>query len=244
MRIGILEEDSALAEELVTLLTGAGYRCYLHTSAQSLISFLSRETVDLLLLDSSWEANREVIQRVRSENARYPFIVVLVPPDETEIVVALNSGADGCALKAPLQRGVLLARIASLFRRSCAEREEVRVERFGAYTFHKATETVHVNGKAVTLSARKFALGLMLFRAADRTLSRSYIFEALWGSDLQLQTRTLDTHISKLRTKLDLRGENGFRLATVYGLGYRLETVGNADEAEDEDVPLRFVAER
>lgn len=227
MRIGILEDDASLAQELVELLGGSGHQCNLHSSGENLLSFLSYETVDVLLLD--WTAGgtptSEIIRRVREENPVQPPIIVLTTRTaEQDIVAALRCGADGYALK-PLQRAVLLARIEGLYERWYPKPSGPRIERYGDYAFDIETETVAIHGAPALLTSKEFALSLLLFRNQGRTLSRSYIFEALWGSRPELQTRTVDSHIAKIRAKLELRGEGGFRLVPVYGFGYRLNTV-------------------
>jgi DNA-binding response OmpR family regulator len=82
-----------------------------------------------------------------------------------------------------------------------------------------------VEDKIVTLTAKEFELADMFFRNRDRTLSRNYIMETIWRTTAALATRTLDMHISRVRAKLDLKPENGFRIFTVFGYGYRLESI-------------------
>ena len=227
MRIGILEDDASLARELIELLSSPGHQCYLHGSGESLLGFLAHETVEVLLLD--WTAagtpTPEVIRRVREDNPIQPPIIVLTTRTaEQDIIAALRCGADGYALK-PLQHAVLLARIEALYERWYPKPSGPRIERYGDYSFDTATETASVRGVPAPLTSKEFALSLLLFRNQDRTLSRSYVFEALWGGKQELQTRTVDSHISKIRIKLGLRGESGFRLVPIYGFGYRLNTV-------------------
>jgi DNA-binding response OmpR family regulator len=227
MRIGILEDDSALAVQLQQLLTTEGHSCFMFANGQKLIGFLSRETVDILLLD--WNvpdvSGLDVIRWSRQNISRNPLILVLTSRTaEEDIVRALRAGADEYVVK-PIQSAALIARIDALCRRVYPQPPSTEPERFGDYIFDTRMETASLGQEPVQLTAKEFALALMLFRNLNRTMSRSYIFEALWGANPDLQTRTLDAHISKVRTKLGLRASNGFRLVPIYGYGYRLEAM-------------------
>ena len=227
MRIGILEDDSALADQLQNLLTVAGHSCFMFRSGQKLISFLVRETMDILLLDWSVPdvSGLDVIRWSRQNITNNPLILMLTSRAvEEDIVAALKAGADEYVVK-PIQPSALVARIEALCRRVYPAPTAIEPERFGDYVFEVRAEIARVKQETVQLTTKEFALALMLFRNLNRTLSRSYIFEALWGANPDLQTRTLDTHISKIRTKLKLRPSNGFRLVPVYGYGYRLEAM-------------------
>jgi len=122
----------------------------------------------------------------------------------------------------PLSPPVLLARVQALLRRSFPPAGEG--EAFGPYVFDPATETVTCAGEVQPVTSKEFKLGLLLFRNLQRPLSRDYLVQHVWGHRPDLESRTLDAHVSKLRSKLSLRPANGFRLVTVYGFGYRLET--------------------
>jgi DNA-binding response OmpR family regulator len=100
---------------------------------------------------------------------------------------------------------------------------------FGAYLFDAQRNVVKFGGEDIALTAKEFALAMLFFANQNRPLSRAYIMEAVWKSVAELSTRTLDMHVSRIRTKLSLRLENGFSLRTVFGYGYRLET----DHAQD-----------
>ena len=120
------------------------------------------------------------------------------------------------------QPAVLLARVEALARRSSVNLSRT-TECFGAYEFELGTKSVRLRGVPVRLTPKEFNLALLLFRNLNRAVSRTYIFETIWGIDPDLSTRTLDIHASKIRAKLELKPENGYRLAPVYGYGYRLE---------------------
>ena len=82
-----------------------------------------------------------------------------------------------------------------------------------------------MQGVSVTLTQKEFDLALLLFRNLSRPLSRTRIREAVWRQDMDIQSRTLDTHVSQVRAKLVLRPRNGYRIVPIYSYGYRLETV-------------------
>jgi DNA-binding response OmpR family regulator len=133
-------------------------------------------------------------------------------------------GADDCATK-PVGAAVLLARVNSLLRRAyrpdqCGDRET-----YGAYEFDVGAKQVFLNGPAVDLTQKEFELALLLFRNMGRPLSRTYILGRVWKHVVDVSSRTMDTHVSMLRVKLNLRPEWGYRLAPVYGYGYRLDSV-------------------
>lgn len=120
---------------------------------------------------------------------------------------------------------VLKARIHALLRRVRGpEAESDRPQRFGVYRFDPQRSQVFMDEVPVSLTQKEFELALFLFRHAGRLMSRSYLLENIWGHSAELNTRTLDTHISRLRKKLQLGEDSGWRLTSVYHQGYRLET--------------------
>lgn len=226
MRIGILEDDPELADYIVKAIGVAEHSCFAFSTGQKLLAFLRHDTLDVLLLD--WNvpdvSGLSIIRLLRRMSADPPIVMLTSRAGEEDIVTALQAGADDYIVK-PVQAPVLLARLHALQRRIAREVNGGTTEQFGAYTFDTSTETVRIGNETVQLTAKEFALAIMLFRNLHRPLSRSYLFEAIWGGSPELQTRTLDAHISKVRTKLRLRPEQGFRLVPVYAYGYRLEAV-------------------
>jgi DNA-binding winged helix-turn-helix (wHTH) protein len=124
----------------------------------------------------------------------------------------------------PIRVAELQARVHALLRRSYPSRHESELV-FGDYKFSTANRTVHVKGVPAELGHREFDLALFLFQNIGRLLSREHLREAVWGIGNQTPSRSLDTHVSRLRVKLDLVPSNGLLLSAVYGLGYRLETL-------------------
>ncbi|WP_213978953.1 response regulator transcription factor [Sphingomonas sp. dw_22] len=227
MRIAILEDEKPLANELESNLVHAGHTCIWFNSGQKLINQLLHDTFDVLLLD--WNVpdvtGFHVVNWVKQNmEKRPPMLILTSRAEEEDIVAALQAGADDYLVKPPVP-AVLLARIEAVCRRTYPEPPADGMESYGDYVFDIRMEKLSLRGENIQVTAKEFGLALMLFRNLHRTLSRTYIFEALWGGNPDLMTRTLDAHVSKVRTKLGLRAVNGYRLVPAYAYGYRLETV-------------------
>ena len=235
MRIAALDDDPAQLEAVERVLTAAGHSCRTFALAKSLMAALRRDTFDLLILD--WNlpdvSGVETIRWVRANLAAPPPMLLLTSrSSEADVVDGLNAGADDYVVK-PVQPTVLSARVHALLRRAYPARPAERIEVFEGYAFDTAAETVRIDGaEAPALTSKEFSLALLLFRNTHRALSRAHILEAVWGRNPDLPTRTLDMHISRIRSKLSLRPETGFRLAPVYSYGYRLERLGDGATAD------------
>jgi DNA-binding response OmpR family regulator len=166
----------------------------------------------------------DVVRSIRHElNSRLPILFVTDKRDEADMVEGLNAGADDFMVK-PTRAGELEARVNALLRRSYPAQHEMELV-FGPYHFYPPSRVLKVRGVQVELKNREYELALFLFQNVGRLLSREHLHEAVWGLGIEALSRSLDTHVSRLRTKLDLRPANGFLLLAIYGLGYRLETI-------------------
>ena len=227
MKIAVLDDDPVQLEAISGVATAAGYRPTLFSRAQALISALRKDTFDLLIVD--WNlpdrSGLEVLAWARTNlKPPPPMLLVTSRAEDEDIVAGLNAGADDYLPK-PLSPVVLEARIKALMRRAYAQAAAPGPETYGDTAFHETAGSVTRNGRTVTLTAKEFALARLLFRNLHRALSRTYILEPVWGNEPNLNSRSLDMHISRIRTKLDLRPEQGFRLTPIYSYGYRLERI-------------------
>jgi len=235
MRIAALDDDPAQLEAVERALTEAGHSCQTFPLAKALVAALRRDTFDLLVLD--WNlpdmTGIETIAWARDNLETVPPVLLLTNRSaEEDVVTGLNAGADDYVVK-PVQPLVLLARVNALLRRAYPGKPVERVEAFGDYGFDTQAEAVTIAGQAgPPMTSKEFALALLMFRNTHRALSRAHILEAVWGRNPDLPTRTLDMHISRIRSKLNLRPENGFRLAPVYSYGYRLERLQEGEAAD------------
>ena len=231
MRIAALDDDQAQVDAVERVTAAAGHTCRTFTTPKALLAALRRESYDLLVVDWNMPemSGLETMAWVQANIDPQPPILLLTSRSaEADVVAGLNAGADDYVIK-PVQGPVLLARVNALLRRAYSAKAPEGVETFGDFVFNTPAETVSVGGHAVPLTSKEFGLALLLFRNTHRALSRAHILEAVWGRNPDLPTRTLDMHISRVRSKLNLRPDNGFRLAVVYSYGYRLERL--SDEA-------------
>ena len=125
----------------------------------------------------------------------------------------------------PIRRSELAVRVQALLRRAYPSQNATEEIRFGHYAFETRSGQLRFDGAPIALTQKEFDLALLFFRNLDRPLSRATILEAVWPRNIEIPSRTMDTHVSRVRSKLQLRPENGFRLAPVYSYGYRLEQV-------------------
>lgn len=225
MRIGILEdEDSQIAL----------YQLWLSTLQHQVIVFPSLATftesvldsrVDLLIIDKQLPdgSGETALAWVRERMGwQVPVIFVTADPSEASIVAALRLGADDYVVK-PARYFELTARIAALVRRSRAAAVEKLL--LGAYEIDLLNREIRLSGRVVELTQREFDLAVYLFQHPGRLMSRMHLLETIWGLNAEVDTRTVDTHVSRLRRKLHIGPPNGWEIISVYGYGYRIENM-------------------
>lgn len=235
MRIAILDDDVDQLELTKCTLEGIGHKCLTYTAGGTLLRALRQETFDLLVLD--WHlpdiSGPEVVRWTRGNlDSHVPILFLTNRREERDIVEGLSCGADDFMIK-PMRPGQMVARVQALLRRAYAEPLNGE-QSWGPYTFMPVGRRVEYQGVPVNMTQKEFDIALFMFRNMGRLLSRRYMLENLWTASnpagTELMSRSLDTHISRIRNLLNLRPENGFRLSAVYGQGYRLEMVGTPDE--------------
>lgn len=235
VRLAILEDDSVQNDTLADWLRQAGHDVHGFVDPREFMRVAGRESFDLTLID--WMlpgmSGTDVLAWLRQDRANdMPVIFVTARDAEEDIVTALGAGADDYLVK-PLRRYELVSRIEAVMRRARPLAQDTIID-MPPYFFDKAAKRVTVNDEPVELTDKEFELSMFLFRNVGRLLSRGHMLEAVWGRNPNLATRTVDTHISRVRGKLGLRPENGFRLTPTYNYGYRLECLGG-DAGTDRD---------
>jgi DNA-binding response OmpR family regulator len=228
LRIAVLEDDPSQAELLIHWLRLAGHQPRQFARGIDLVVSAQNETFDVLLLD--WNvpglSGMDVVQRVRQRlKSDVPILFVTARSDEQDVVDALREGADDYIVKPP-NRLELIARLDAVMRRAAnTQPAEAPAVEMGRLRLDHASRRITVNGKVPDLSAKDFDLASLLLCNVGRLLSRREIVQAVWGSNDMISSRTIDTHVSRVRNKLGLMPRNGWLLKSVYGHGYRLEQV-------------------
>jgi DNA-binding response OmpR family regulator len=228
MRIAVLDNDNAQADLICQVLNGAGHNCHAFGNGKELLGQLRKDGTDLLIMD--WQIGDvpapELLRRAKEKLApNTPTMFLAGSAAEDDIVAGVTAGADDYLVK-PLRRGELVARVQALLRRAYPSQNGAEQLQFGPYVFETRPGRLMMDGQQIDVTHKEFNLALLFFRNLGRPLSRAYIHESIWVRETAVPSRTMDTHVSRVRNKLGLRPENGFRLVPVYSYGYRLEKLG------------------
>ena len=226
MRICLLEDDPDQADILSMWLEDAGHQVVHFAGADDLLRHASRDTYDMYLFDWILGGDKSgfdtlTLMRQRSEDMP-PIVFTTVREQEESIVRALNAGADDYLVK-PLRQSELVARVNAIGRRAGLLQGEQPSIDYGRFHFDLTQEVVMRDGAPIELRRKEYELALFLFQRAEALVSRQHILECIWGLDeSRVYTRTVDTHVSRIRKKMRLGEETGWVLKSVYQQGYRL----------------------
>ena len=244
MRIGLLEDDTSQIELISLWANEAGDQLQSYTTGKSFREAMNTENFDLLVLD--WHlpdtTGIEELDWLRGEKASTTPVIFITSRDSEESVVeALDHGADDYMVK-PVKKEVTLARIKALRRRSGAGHRagdamaanaavmdaNTGITVFDPYEVNTEAHTIAVNGEVVRLTNKEFELAAYLFQNAGCLVARDHLLEHIWGTRPDLNTRTVDTHISRIRSKLGINPAAGWQLSSIYQRGYRLSRVATS----------------
>jgi DNA-binding response OmpR family regulator len=231
MKIAILDFDLLQANSVCETLAGVGYECHPFTSSTELLQRFYREPYDVLVVNlPNPEDEANLVKAVRKQvPAAVPILCITGSVNEDDIAASLDAGANDYMFR-PVRRRDLITRILVLLRRAYPSETLGEQLQFGPYVFEPRRGRLTIMGKPVDVTRKEFELALLFLRNLGRPLSRTFIVETIWGENLPEMSRTMDTHVSRVRNKLGLIPGRGFRLSPVYGYGYRLDQIKTNDD--------------
>lgn len=221
-RILIVEDEESLSDPLSYLLEREGFEVRIADDGITAVTEFERHGADLVLLDLMLpgQPGTEVIRQIRA-TSQVPVIMLTAKDGEIDKVVGLELGADDYVTK-PYSSRELLARIRAVLRRQ-GEGEELmtNVVTAGPVRMDVERHVVSVNNEEIAMPLKEFELLEMLLRNAGRVLTRGQLIDRVWGSDYVGDTKTLDVHVKRLRSKIEQEPAAPVHLVTVRGLGYK-----------------------
>jgi two-component system response regulator RegX3 len=223
-RILIVEDEESFSDPLSFLLGKEGFEVEVVDNGLDAITEFDRNGADLVLLDLQLpgQSGTEVCRQLRQRSS-VPVIMLTAKDSEIDKVVGLELGADDYVTK-PYSSRELVARVRAVLRRQ-AEPEELisNTVQAGPVRMDVERHVVSVSGDQVSLPLKEFELLEMLLRNSGRVLTRGQLIDRVWGSDYVGDTKTLDVHVKRLRSKIEPDPSNPRYLVTVRGLGYKFE---------------------
>lgn len=224
-KILIVEDEEALSDPLAFLLGREGFQTIVVDSGLDALPVFDREGADLVLLDVMLPgmSGMEVCRKLR-EVSSVPIIMLTAKDSELDKVLGLELGADDYVTK-PYSARELIARIRAVLRRRSAETDSATepVLQGGPVRMDIDRHVVTVNGEEISMPLKEFELLEILLRNVGRVMTRGQLIERVWGADYVGDTKTLDVHIKRLRSKIELDSSAPQYVVTVRGLGYKFE---------------------
>lgn len=224
-RILVVEDEQSFSDALSFMLRKEGFEVSVAADGHSALETFDREGADIVLLDIMLPGipGTEVCRQIRNVS-QVPIIMVTAKDSEIDKVVGLELGADDYVTK-PFSSRELVARIRAVMRRRGPDTNTVSEATLSAGSIKMDVDrhVVTVDGDRVKLPLKEFELLEVLMRNAGRVLTRGQLIDRVWGSDYVGDTKTLDVHVKRLRSKIEPNPAEPTVLVTVRGLGYKLE---------------------
>ena len=223
-RVLVVEDEQSLREPLVYLLEKEGYEVLDAADGNTAIELFKMNNPDIVLLDLMMPgmSGNEVCRVIR-QTSNVPVIMLTAKDSEIDKVVGLEIGADDYVTK-PYSTRELLARMKAVLRRN-SEPTPVAdgLLEGGPVSMDVDRHMVFVNGQKVAMPLKEFELLELLLENRNRVLTRAQIIDRVWGSNYFGDTKTLDVHVKRIRSKIEDDPARPVHLVTVRGLGYKFE---------------------
>ena len=226
-RILLVEDDDDIADLLALHLRDEGYAVDVVDDGDEALEHALSEAVDLVVLDIMLPGRDgfDICRRIREEKRQLPILMVTAKTEEIDKVLGLELGADDYITK-PFSIREVMARVKAIFRRVKVDREEATQDgdgpiRVGALTVVPQKRKVTLNGDAVDLTSKEFELLLLFAKHPGKAFSRQELLDEVWGYQYSGYSHTVNTHINRLRNKIEPTPSDPQYVRTVWGVGYR-----------------------
>lgn len=237
MRIALLETNAQAASSLETWLEYVRHNVRIFETSPEFTRELERDEYDVAIVGGAEPGvnGTDLVTQLRRRTAVMMPIMRMIPKAaESDIVNALNAGADDCVTQPP-RRQEFIARVEALARRArrATDTQSVVVE-IGELKVDRKNRLIYRNGVTVPMTPKAYNLAVLMLLNTGELLTRKQLIDRLWGGARMESTRTLDTHMSRLRLRLGLTRANGWLLQSVYQHGYRLERLAAPGDSQTE----------
>jgi two-component system response regulator RegX3 len=223
-KVLVVEDEAGMREPLVYLLRSEGYEVIEAEDGEEAVAVFQKEGADLVLLDLMIPKlnGKDVCKAIRT-TSDVPVIMLTAKDTEIDKVIGFEIGADDYVTK-PYSKNELLARMKAVLRRNGGPRSaENGILEAGPIRMDIERHTVFFNGEKVNMPLKEFELLELLLENRNRVLTRGQIIDRVWGANYFGDTKTLDVHIKRLRSKIEDDPARPVHLLTVRGLGYKYE---------------------
>ena len=230
MRLLLAEDERDLADALEAMLKHNNYSVDTVDNGQDALDYLMLDDYDGAILDVMMPKvdGFEVCRRLRGKSL-VPVIMVTARGEDFEKIMGLDIGADDYIIK-PFSAGEVMARVRAILRRMQPREEKTahNIYRYSNLMIDLDKYAVTVNGSEVPLTKKEVELLWTLAKNSSKVFSRDNLLDSLWGYDYYGDSRTVDSHIKRMRAKLDKFEHPGWEIKTIWGVGYRFEEKANA----------------
>jgi len=226
--IMVVDDDQDLAEMLGIVLNGSGFEVDLVNNGDGVMEIFRANTPDLVLLDVMLPGidGIEVCRLIRKESM-VPIVMLTAKGDTHDVVLGLEAGADDYMVK-PFNPSELVARLKVRLRRTVAE--AITSLRIGDLSIDQVAHTIARDGKSIPLTRLEFDLLVALAKEPGRVFTREALLSEVWGYQHATDTRLVNVHIQRLRSKIERDPDNPELILTVRGVGYKAGSVGSSEK--------------
>lgn len=221
----VCDDEKDIVSALHIYLSAEGYRVLTAFDGPEALRQLDREEVHLVLLDVMMPGmdGYRVCERIRSESD-VPIILITAKGEDYERVMGLDIGADDYIVK-PFNANEVMARVRAVLRRMARveQKEEKKILSISNLTINIESYSVYVGAEKLPLTKKEVETMWILAENPSKVFTRDNLLDSLWGQDYFGDSRTVDSHIKRLRAKLDKVDHPDWEIKTIWGLGYKLE---------------------